>query len=433
MEILRGVLYSKIYNKKILLIQPGVGISSVGFTGLGFDDTTITTEVYNTSDFNLLSERNFDYIFVHGFLLRDFNSRFNKNFNISEIKKLKIKTKEFIIDYSGEGYSIMQDYNTIQQGLSIFNYDTLKIITPLDNIDYLEKKYPHISFFKTPTPGLRFFASPYNHMLHECMLDIYEQNFNKQKGRFVYYGLEWSDNKKENLFMCLNNREDVHRAFLVKDILDYGLDSCSILTCNFGGDFKREYDLYHNHQKIKTQTIELDKISLNDNIENRFSANFNYSKNSYIDVITETYPRELMFITEKTVKPFFNLQFPIIFGPSGIIQQLRDYGFDMFDDIINHDYDDYGFELNPDSAYFIQQWNLFLYNKSKKIVEELKTLSTLDFHKIYLESKERLLYNQELIRKICIDENNLLFDMGDYIFGDSIMYCYEPTLQRHTY
>jgi hypothetical protein len=428
----KGYFSSKVYNKKILLIGSSVGISTYGFTGLNFDTyTNDIIEIQNNNDIKSLKTNKFDFIFIHGFLLRELK----KDFNLTYLKESNINCDEFIIDYSGEGYSLFDDMNWLLKYLKLFSFNKIKIITPLDNIEILEKKYPTISFFKTNKPGLSFFCSPFNHMLHESVVSQYEHTFDKFYGHYVYSGLNWDSSKKDYLFMCLNNREDVHRAFLINDILDNKLETEGIISCNFGGDFNRSYNFYNSKLKNDEDSviIKLDKIELNDNKNLRFSPNFNYSKNSYIDVITETYPRELMFITEKTAKPFFNLQFPIIFGPVGIIQKLRDYGFDMFDDIINHDYDDEVFEYEYETDYYIQKWNLFLFKKSKKIVKELERLSKLDFYKIYLKSKHRLLYNQELINKICIDDNNILFDMGEYIFGDSIIYCYEPTFIKHKY
>ena len=128
-----------------------------------------------------------------------------------------------------------------------------------------------------------------------------------------------------------------------------------------------------------------------------------------------------MFITEKSMKPFFNLQFPLIFGPVGIVEQLRNYGFDMFDDIINHDYDELPFDIHPTSDKYSSVKNAYLFEKSKVIFNELKRLCNLDLHKIYTQHKNRFIKNQELVNKICIDDNNLLEDVGIYIFNKDII------------
>ncbi len=64
-----------------------------------------------------------------------------------------------------------------------------------------------------------------------------------------------------------------------------------------------------------------------------------------VNVITETSShtdddswREI-FLTEKTFKSFAYRQLPIWFAVPGTVQVVRDLGFDVFDDIINHSYD----------------------------------------------------------------------------------------------
>ena len=47
----------------------------------------------------------------------------------------------------------------------------------------------------------------------------------------------------------------------------------------------------------------------------------------------------VMTFTEKTIKPFLAKQIPIFFALPNHVNLLRNLGFDMFDDIINHDYD----------------------------------------------------------------------------------------------
>ena len=45
------------------------------------------------------------------------------------------------------------------------------------------------------------------------------------------------------------------------------------------------------------------------------------------------------FITEKTYKAFYMRQIPIWFAVPGLVEQVRQLGFDMFDDVIDHSYD----------------------------------------------------------------------------------------------
>ena len=46
-----------------------------------------------------------------------------------------------------------------------------------------------------------------------------------------------------------------------------------------------------------------------------------------------------LFFTEKSAKPFLMSQLPLFIAAPGYVHQLRNIGFDVFDDIINHSYD----------------------------------------------------------------------------------------------
>lgn len=79
--------------------------------------------------------------------------------------------------------------------------------------------------------------------------------------------------------------------------------------------------------------------------ENDNASNFNLRlrpkyENSFVEIVSEsTFCAPGFNITEKTSNAFFACNFPIILGGAGIVQHLRDLGLDMFDDIVDHGYD----------------------------------------------------------------------------------------------
>jgi hypothetical protein len=46
-----------------------------------------------------------------------------------------------------------------------------------------------------------------------------------------------------------------------------------------------------------------------------------------------------MFITEKTLKPYAMHQLPVFNTVKGHVKNLRDMGIDVFDDVVDHSYD----------------------------------------------------------------------------------------------
>jgi hypothetical protein len=67
-------------------------------------------------------------------------------------------------------------------------------------------------------------------------------------------------------------------------------------------------------------------------------------ENSYVNIVTESSylgSESVVHITEKSFRPFYFYQLPIFVASHHHVKHLKEiYGFDMFDDVINHSYDD---------------------------------------------------------------------------------------------
>lgn len=106
---------------------------------------------------------------------------------------------------------------------------------------------------------------------------------------------------------------------------------------------------------------------------------------TYINLVTETscdfidlYVHcDAPILTEKTTKPLLCRQMFLMCAQTGAVQFMRDLGFDMFDDIIDHSYDKIeGFVP-----------------KTYAIHAELLRLSKLDLKKIFIQNSGRLEQN----------------------------------------
>ena len=80
------------------------------------------------------------------------------------------------------------------------------------------------------------------------------------------------------------------------------------------------------------------KLQMDDNLDKFESNACPTYQNCYIDYAPES-RHDQTFISEKTWKPIFSGQFFFILGPCGVIEYLRDIGVDVFDDLIDHGYD----------------------------------------------------------------------------------------------
>ena len=82
------------------------------------------------------------------------------------------------------------------------------------------------------------------------------------------------------------------------------------------------------------------KESLVNNVEN-FETNLRQLyENSFVEIVGESvFAQTASNLSEKTLHTFHAANFPIILAPAGSVAHLRNTGFDMFDDVVDHSYD----------------------------------------------------------------------------------------------
>lgn len=105
-------------------------------------------------------------------------------------------------------------------------------------------------------------------------------------------------------------------------------------------------------------------------------------QDSYISVATETLfsKGEILFPTEKSLKPIIYLQPFIVVGDPGQLQRLRDHGFRTFSPLIDESYDDV---LDPK----LRMGKIFAE------VERIGKMSPSQVHDLYCESWDILIHN----------------------------------------
>lgn len=334
-------------------------------------------EIDKISTFDKIKK--YDYLFFDGY--DDIEN---------SLKKLKnIFVDTIVLSHSGE-FMHTWELEKINQSLDLLNinYNRKIVLSPLE--EYKEKAVGW-EMFLYPFAGLRFFQHFANNTANS---DIYE--------RETILGLEWSDTKKQKLFSCLVGEGRPARKVFVRELKKSEIANKGYTTW---GDNKM---LDSKHQ-----------------YSDRFKIQPEIAKDSYIEIQLESViTDESTFITEKAAKPFLGLQFPIFYAHIGYIQYFREWGFDMFDDIIDHSYDsipigklenDYGFRDGVNwSSYGRSQCT----KKSKMIIKELEKLSKLDIHQTYIECKDRLLNNQQRLFELVHEDNDRHQEMAKFVFGD---------------
>jgi hypothetical protein len=246
----------------------------------------------------------------------------------------------------------------------------------------------------------------FNAIIHRMCITL---NFNKDKDL-----VEWNGDKKY-LFQCYNNMMKGHRVLLLTLLQDSGLlsniDWSAMRTCDL---YKHEEQGFHVIRDI----FELDKFNFdmesfyhivnggkskyseyedeyirNPNAQGEPDHNITYKenpyKNAYINIVNESQfeLKNTIHITEKSLVPFHFNQIPLFVATQGHVKKLKElYGFDVFDDLIDHSYDDIE---NPE-------------DRINYIVNEIKRLNSKkdDVIKFYIENKTRFDSNREIIHKI---------------------------------
>jgi hypothetical protein len=215
----------------------------------------------------------------------------------------------------------------------------------------------------------------------------------------------------DNLFLSFNRIHKPHRLYFMcrlyeLDLIENNLVSCADIID--GETFeqhmtwiyndKNEYgSVYDKHNlididKLKKQSHELQAslpyvLDVSNFQENgcfesdTFDTSVPFYQNSFMSVITESNAvGPGCYISEAIFRPFVFMQPFLTIAQPRTLQVLREWGFDVFDDIFDNSYD-----LEPD-----------MFKRTEMVIEQIQRFSQLtpeQLRKITLDLEPRLLYN----------------------------------------
>lgn len=149
--------------------------------------------------------------------------------------------------------------------------------------------------------------------------------------------------QRTDYFVCANRVMKSHRIKLLNEIYSIPTDKKIITAGNF--NLEQYFTIQTNFPYPLSAPDE--KAVLDSHFDaQRFmpmsfkSCVFNLvTESSYENIgdSFETWSR--IMITEKTIRPFRLHQLPIFLAPAGHVTYLKQLGFDVFDDLIDHSYD----------------------------------------------------------------------------------------------
>ena len=173
----------------------------------------------------------------------------------------------------------------------------------------------------------------------------------------------------EKPYICLNRNAREHRVITLSYLFGRGYDGLGEVTFlgnkmgnnkslalhdNLAWDFESiQADFFVDNRLVlqegfvkfcESTDLAIDDYDIyeeeNDNVTNfELSLKLKYL-HSFVELVSESsFVTPAYNVTEKTLNSIYGCNFPILLGGVGIVQLLRDIGFDMFDDVIDHRYD----------------------------------------------------------------------------------------------
>lgn len=267
-----------------------------------------------------VNDNNNFYIIIHS----EHESLDEKNFKdlIDLVSKKNMdQSKIFLIN---NGSNLKEYKEKYKSNFNIYTFNSLSRIKIMDMLRSDSLKFKAIKngkFFMT------FNKEPKRHRYGLlCLLKKYNL-LNDTNWSMVP---TFSNNRDENFYTPIFDTETIN--FLKEEIkyfkeLDYKFS-----------------DFETNNQFTYKSVIELTQIENGDNYEN-----------TYVNLTTESVFDErenIVHITEKSYKPFFYYQFPLILASENHIKTMKEkYGFDFYEDIVNYEYDNEKNDINRFKLY----------------------------------------------------------------------------------
>ena len=164
-------------------------------------------------------------------------------------------------------------------------------------------------------------------------------------------------------YISLNRGGRYHRLYLISNLYARRLDKMgqismlSIPDDNIQLNDIMQYDDTHDSnytfsnqgfvrylsesKQLNEDEYDIYPKASNDNLTNFRTQLQHKYVNSYVEFVSETSYNEKSFnITEKTLHFIYGCNYPIMISSPGTVKFLRSIGIDMFDDVIDHSYDD---------------------------------------------------------------------------------------------
>lgn len=229
---------------------------------------------------------------------------------------LDLRDRTLILDFSLEGTSAEQARILIA---------SLRKVLPVEDPRLFVVFNPQTEFFEVP---------------HICVPGIFARH--KADENF-----EIGQTMITAKFVCAMSRADHTRARIARFLLDATTPDDRILTFGLRTTPEVLADLAPILHPYPVQHLPDDTVTPNEGFGwmNAITPRSDLLARALLNVVVETGSQGVdwvwksLFVTEKSFKPFYFRQIPIWCALPGLVAQVRSFGFDLFDDLIDHSYD----------------------------------------------------------------------------------------------
>jgi hypothetical protein len=354
-----------------------------------------------------------------------------KNCRLEEVYSNPDQNYYYMINPIGSSYYIFQELGTLPLPESVekcmlecknFNivfineheFETKKYIEYVDQFSEKKGFNRNNIYIINNNSKLETYKNELNTPINVYSLDFLVTFIAKH---LAVYDSKYVPDNKEFFFMCHNRSPKPHRYMMLVllkkyEILDdvdwslimgwcsniFGNKYAEFISPDVQSEYQNEIDFFDSIRIKKSKYEEESNWFTDEDLPGHFNWADVYElktyENSYVNIVTESnYTYDEIHITEKSLKPFYFYQLPIFVGSRNHIKFLKSrFGFDMFDDIINHSYDDIEDNRERMTAVF---------NEIKRLHENKEQI--IEFYK---NNKERLEKNKQIVIEISKSQND---------------------------
>jgi uncharacterized protein (UPF0297 family) len=198
---------------------------------------------------------------------------------------------------------------------------------------------------------------------------------------------------KDKIYFNLNRNRNLQRDNIIDILTKKNLLQHGHVTANYLDEpFLNEHLIKDNLDHYVSNSTGFERCQRGNLVSSNINNFYHIAKKpGYISLIVETgnFPVyfKKFFPTEKTAIPFMTQRIPMILGNKGQISELEQEGFDVFRDLINHEYD-----------------NMHYYHKNKPLAMIEDNLDILKNKINISQYKNRLQKNYDFMVNIWLEK-----------------------------